>query len=198
MRVDVVRLIVIHVLWTAIICLATVFLVACITAARVAGFCGCINLPGQAQLPVRVTDGAVLKAEETPDGDVAGLELFVTLVKQHFSSVLPSQGFTMGVTFDKETQSLLKLIQSQVYPVTESGSIDAELRQRGRVDSNMDGSYGVIFETLPVSSRYRVRLILVAQDQKNAQSDLGEYKAQLEKTLTRILTQGGADVSLRF
>ena len=95
--------------------------------------CGFFNiLPGQRQLPIRVTSCEILKAKDFPGSEVDGLELFLPLVQDNFPGGRIPEAFRLDVRLNKLFATEWEVCEAYIYPVTPSRVVDTDLKRPGR------------------------------------------------------------------
>lgn len=171
------------------------------------------NLPGQKRLPVKVTHCGILKGEkELPASNVAGIELFVPLVQEHFPSGIP-EAFQLVVNIDEQIAKEYDLVQAFIYPVKSTGDVDTELYHKIIPIDQGGGLFALPFDSFLESTRFRVRLILIARENDELKTAASEsdpvkgkqiyeelqpkYEDRAERTVETLRTDGGVSVSLQ-
>jgi hypothetical protein len=145
--------------------------------------------------------------------DVAELELFAPLLKGYFSDGTP-ETIKFRVTLDEATATDWRLDQAQLYAVDTSGNADPESKRGADISpGSSQNHFTVVFSGLPEMTRGRVRLILVARDDRfedlrNAAKEQNREKkkemlkklqvtwdAMAKETKIRLDAQGGVDIA---
>ncbi len=162
------------------------------------------------ELPTRVS--RVESLHDKALSDVAELELLAPLLNGYFSDGTP-ETMKFSVNLDDVTAMDWRLDQAQLYAVDTSGRADSESMRNAEISPGSSQNQStVVFSGVPEMTRGRVRLILVARDdrhedlrdaaneqdrdkkQQTLQKLQSIWDAKAKETKIRLDAQGGVDI----